>query len=174
MGSDLDSLKLLRKKTEAGMLDCRKALHEAPDPEMDCLVAAVASVVKENLAIKRITLMESGEDAHVEAYVHGDGRIGVLVKGLAAAGTVAKPEVMALFHDLALHVAAFAPGFLDKASLPEGYREERKAAILKEVEEDEALAEKPAAIRDGVVEGRLRKHFVEASLLDRCAPRRLL
>ena len=71
------------------------------------------------------------------------------------------------FHDLALHIAAFHPLFLEEAAIPAAYIAEKTAEFRKQVEEDGRMAGKSAAILEGAVTGKLRKHVAEICLLAR-------
>jgi len=146
----------------------------APDARVEELAADLASVMKENIQARRVAFMEAGPSELVVSYLHGEGTIGVLVRlGVAAnadadagdGATDRDGRVRALAHDLALHIAAFRPLFLDEASIPAAYREERLALIRKEIGEDPAALAKSEAIREGMVSGRLRKHFATICLL---------
>ena len=165
---------------KAGAEAARHALAarlEAPDTKFVELAAGLASVMKENIQARRVAFMAAGPSGLVSSYLHGEGGIGVLVRlglgveagrdtGATAMAAAARDErVLALAHDLALHIAAYRPLFLDEASIPVAYREERLALIRKEVEEDPAAQAKSEAIREGMVAGRLRKHFAAICLL---------
>ena len=116
--------------------------------------------------MRRVAFMKAGPSELVSSYLHGEGAIGVLVR-LAANDRTAFNDgrVLAFAHDLALHVAAFRPVFLDEARVPPSYIEERLALVRKEVEEDRAARTKPESIREGIVAGRLRKHLSGICLL---------
>jgi elongation factor Ts len=138
----------------------------APDPKLAELAASLASVMKENIQARRVAFMAAGPSGLVVSYLHGEGALGVLLRlGAGAGATAREARVLALAHDLALHIAAYRPLFLDEASIPAAYREERLALIRKEVEEDPAAQAKSEAIREGMVAGRLRKHFAAICLL---------
>jgi elongation factor Ts len=136
-----------------------------PDRRLEELASGLASVMKENIQARRVAFMEAGPAELVASYLHGEGAIGVLVRLGFDAATAQEGRLLALAHDLALHIAAYRPLFLDEASIPVAYREERLALIRKEIEEDPAAQAKSAAIRAGMVSGRLRKHFASICLL---------
>lgn len=141
---------------------------EAPDARLEELAAGLASVMKENISARRVACMEAGRAELVASYLHGEGAVGVLLRlGIEAGPGVGAGDdrVPALAHDLALHIAAYRPLFLDEAAIPASYREERLALIRREIEEDPAARAKSEAIRMGMVAGRLRKHFAAICLL---------
>jgi elongation factor Ts len=137
---------------------CGKGLS-SPDSEIEALIASLASVIKENISLGRFAFMEAAPGERIATYVHGDGRLGALVLARAEAGDEA------FLHDLALHVAAFKPLFVDEAAVPEAYKRERLEDFAKEIEEDEKLRGKPAKVLEGIVAGKLRKHLAEATFL---------
>jgi elongation factor Ts len=143
-----------------------EAMLEAPDAELGGLAAGLAAVMKENIGVRRVASMKAGPCGRVECYLHGEGSIGVLLRlGADSEAAFGDRRVLDLAHDLALHVAAFGPLFLEEAGIPAAYREERLALAMEEVEEDPATKSKSAAIREGIVAGRLRKHYAAVCLL---------
>lgn len=142
------------------------AMLEAPDAELKDLAAGLGGVMKENIGVRRVASMKAGPCGRVESYLHGEGSIGVLLRlGADSKAAFSDGRVLGLAHDLALHVAAYRPLFLDEKSIPPAYREERLALVRNEVEEDPATKAKSAAIREGMVAGRLRKHYAAICLL---------
>lgn len=145
---------------------------DSPDARLAELAAGLASVMKENISVRRVAFMAAGTSELVASYLHGEGTIGVLVRlgvraspAAGASEAVRDGRVLALAHDLALHVAAYRPLFLDEARIPVAYRDERLALVRKEVDEDPAAQVKSEAIREAMVTGRLRKHFTAICML---------
>ena len=111
--------------------------------------------------------MEAGAAERVFPYLHGDGKIGALVLAKADDPAAFGDErIVAFFHDLALHVAAFKPLFLDEASVPEAYSREKGEDFRKQIEENANMAGKGAAMLEGILSGKMRKHLAEACLLE--------
>jgi elongation factor Ts len=146
---------------------CAKRLAD-PDAEIDGLVSGLASILKENIAVRRVEYLQAGALERVYAYLHGDGRIGVLALARADSSAAFEDEgVAAFFHDLALHIAAFHPQFLEEAAVPDAYRLRKTEEFRAQIEEDESMARKSASIREGAVAGRLKKHLADVCLLGR-------
>jgi elongation factor Ts len=112
----------------------------AADSEIEGLIAGLASSFKENIALKRLVY-------------------------IAGAAAFVDERVAAFFHDIALHVAAFKPLFLDEERVPEAYLKEKSEEFRKQVEEDEKLRGKAKEILEGAIAGKLRKHLSEVCLL---------
>ncbi|MGE5517293.1 MAG: translation elongation factor Ts [Bacteroidota bacterium] len=128
----------------------------------DQLTALIATI-GENMNIRRAVRLEVSAGV-VASYVHsaiapGLGKIGVLV-ALESTGDVAKLE--ALGKQIAMHVAAANPLFLDSSSVDQGALDREKAVLT-----EQALASgKPANVVEKMVEGRIRKYYEEVCLLD--------
>ena len=121
------------------------------------------SRIGENLVIRRLARLAVPQGA-VLSYVHntlgpGLGRIGVLVALHASAGAAPLAQ---LGKELAMHVAAASPLYLDTASVPEAALE-RERSVLRE---QARASGKPEAIIDKMVEGRLRKFYEEVVLME--------
>ena len=128
----------------------------------DQLTALIATV-GENMNLRRAIRLEVSQGI-VATYVHsaiapGLGKIGVLV-ALESAGDTAKLE--ALGKQIAMHVAAANPLFLDSSSVDQSALEREKAVLTEQAQ----ASGKPAAVIEKMVEGRIRKYYEEVCLLD--------
>jgi elongation factor Ts len=111
---------------------------------------ALVSKIGENVQVRRIARMSS--DASIGAYVHG-GRIGVLVELEGGNGEVAR--------DIAMHVAALNPAYIDVDDVPADVLEKEKQFLISQA----ADSGKPADIIEKMVSGRMRKHLSAITLL---------
>lgn len=127
-------------------------IEEAGKKVSEVLTDKVAKI-GENMNIRRFTRFET-TDGLVESYIHGNGKIAVLVNMKNADNELAK--------DICMQVAAARPEFLDEASVPE----ERLAKEM-EILKAQAINEgKPEAIAEKVVQGRIGKFYSEICLVD--------
>jgi len=151
-------VKELREATGAGVLECRKALQQTGG-DFD---KAVAILREKGLAAAAKKAGREAKDGVVELYSHGGGRVGVMVEVNCETDFVARTEQFRTFaHDLALHIAANSPTYLDVADVPAEVLESERS-----IARNRALAEgKPEKILDKIVEGRLEKFYQEACLL---------
>ena len=141
--------------------------YNAPNDELNGLVKELATKIRENMALKRVALIEAGANELVESYIHGDGAIGVAVIVAAdKAEALATEAARAFAHDLALHVAAFNPVSLSKDKIPAAAQSEQEAIFSKQMEGDEKLAGKPANVLEGILKGKINKWLSEICLLD--------
>jgi len=136
----------------------------APDTEMEALIRDMASVIKENIALKRLICVKAGPGEILHTYVHGEGSLGVVLK--AKTDKPEDPGVKAFIHDTALHIAAFRPMFLDRGRVDAGYLAEQEEIFQKQIEGDEKMKGKPANVLEGIVKGKVNKLMAEICLLD--------
>ncbi|MDY7101904.1 MAG: translation elongation factor Ts [Actinomycetota bacterium] len=110
---------------------------------------------KENIALGDVVRYESQADTTIDAYLHGGGRVGVLVEGRGIDDE--------LLHEIALHIAFAKPRFLTRDEVPADEVEKERAALL---EITKAEGRVPEAKMPGVVEGRLGAWYGQQVLLD--------
>ena len=152
-------VKELRERTGAGMMDCKKALT-AVEGDMD---KAIDFLREKGLAAAAKKAGRVAAEGLVEAYIHGDGRIGVLVEVNCETDFVAKTDdFKTLVKDIAMHIAAANPLYV--------LREEVPAEILtheREILKAQAINEgKPENIAEKMVEGRIEKYYKDHCLMD--------
>lgn len=152
-------VKTLRDKTGVGMMEAKAALSEAAG-DLDRAIEILRR--KGQLkAQKRLTRQTSA--GTVEAYIHGEGRIGVLLEVNCETDFVARnQEFKSLTHNLALHVAAQAPLYVSREDVPPEVLHKEQEIYL----DESRGAGKPAAIAEKIAAGRLEKFFEETCLLD--------
>ena len=139
----------------------------APNESLETKVKEIASLIKENIALRRVAYFSAGANETLHAYLHGEGRIGVVVKFSANDSAAFKNEKVATFvHDIALHVAAFNPMFLDESKVPQAWLSEQKDIFQKQVDMDEKMKSKPAKVLEGILTGKVKKLLAEVCLVD--------
>jgi len=138
-----------------------------PVPELEDIVKEMASVIKENITLKQVALAESSSGEYVHSYLHGEGRLGVIIKVRSDVPDAFKnAEITGLVHDLALHIAAFKPVFIDQSRISADWIKEQQEIFKQQVDEDEKVRGKPANVIEGILAGKLKKRMTEKSLLD--------
>ncbi|HHT93897.1 MAG TPA: translation elongation factor Ts [Clostridia bacterium] len=152
-------VKELRERTQAGMMDCKNALVEA-NGDMD---KAVEILREKGLATAAKKQGRTATEGLVDAYIHGGGRIGVLVEVNCETDFVARNDMFKDFvRDIAMHIAASNPQYVSVEDVPAEVVEKEKA-ILKAQAINEG---KPEKIVDKIVDGRISKYFEEICLLE--------
>lgn len=152
-------VKELREATGVGMMECKKALTET-NGDME---KAMEWLRKKGIASAEKKSGRVAAEGVVEAYIHMGGKIGVMVEVNCETDFVAKtPEFKAFVRDIAMHIAAANPAYLNREEVP--------AEILdkeREILRAQALNEgKPEKIVDRMVEGRVEKYYKDNCLVD--------
>lgn len=153
------SVKELRERTGAGMMDCKKALIEA-EGNME---KAVDVLREKGLAAVAKKAGRIAAEGIVESYIHMGGRIGVLVEINCETDFVAKTDEFKEFaRDIAMQIAAANPQYISKEEVSQGDIDKEK-----EILRAQALNEgKPEKVVDKMVEGRISKYYKEVCLME--------
>ncbi len=152
-------VKDLRERTGAGMMDCKKGLVECNGD----LEKAIDYLREKGLAAAAKKEGRIAAEGLVESYIHGEGRIGVLVEINCETDFVARgDEFKQLARDIAMQIAAAKPLYVNTEDVPtETINHE------KEILRAQALNEgKPEKIVDKMVEGRIDKFYKEVCLME--------
>jgi len=137
----------------------------APDAAADAKLKELAVKTKENLSIKNYKTIAIGAGETVVPYIHGEGRIGVLVKLKAAdAAKAADAKVKEFGFDLALHAAAFNPTYLDRTKVDAAWLKEQEDIMR--VRDADQLKGKPDNIVAGIMKGKVDKFLKQISFVD--------
>lgn len=149
----------LRRRTGAGMMDCKKALEETGgdmEKAVDILRAKGAAQ-----AAKR-SGRETREGA-IGSYIHMGGRIGVLIEVNCETDFVARTDdFQELVRDLAMHIAAANPLAVTAEDIPQEIVERERAVFLEQVKEEG----RPEHLHERIVEGKMKKFFEDNALVD--------
>jgi elongation factor Ts len=151
-------VKELRDRTGAGMMDCKRALEET-DGDLE----AAVELLRVRLGVKAGKMGDrEANEGTVASYIHGGGKVGVLVEVDCNTDFVARNEDFQAFaREVALHIAASpATQYVSEDDIPE----EAKEAELRIFEQQ--AADKPENVRGKIAEGKLRKWMEEVVLLN--------
>jgi elongation factor Ts len=159
-----EQIKELRQTTGAGVLDVKHAL-EATGGDME---AATAILREKGMAKAAKKAARVASEGHVHAYIHGGGRVGVLVEVNCETDFVARTEgFQQLVHEVAMQIAATSPRFVAEADIPEGDLAARRADVLAQAQTEAAGAAKPKPpeVMMRIVDGKMAKWLDEVVLL---------
>ena len=157
MGVSVDDIKKLRELTGVGLTDAKKALVET-DGDFD---KALEAMRKKGLTKAEKKGDREAREGLIEGYVHS-GRIGVVVEVNCETDFVARlDDFKTLAHEIAMQIAAMSPKYVSEADIPA----EEMERVRTELMASEALASKPEEMREKIVDGQLKKHFVEQVLM---------
>lgn len=150
-------VKTLREKTNAGMMDCKRALTEANGD----LEAAETILRKKGIASAGKKASRTAKEGVVASYIHLQGKVGVLVEVNCETDFVAKNDIFRDFvKDITLHIAAANPQYVTREEVPEALLEKEREIARSQV------AGKPANIVEKIVEGKIEKVYSSLCLLE--------
>jgi len=155
---NLENLKLLREQTGISIIECKKALEEAGDNLKEAK-KILREKGKESLKDRGDKTAGSGL---IEAYVHANSKIGVLLEIRCESDFVAKSaDFKTLAHEIALHIAATKPVFVKEEDINEDFLQQEKEIYQKQF----ADSGKPENIQKQIIEGKLKKYKADVCLL---------
>src|SRR3989338_736828 len=153
----IDKIKELREATGVSVMQCKKALEEAEGDSEKALV--ILRKKSGEIAAKKSDRILSSST--VASYIHVGGTVGAMVMLSSETDFVSSNEDFKMFaRELAMHITATNPLFIRREDVPEEEREKARAVFLKEA------MEKPEAVREKIVAGKLDAYFGERVLYD--------
>ena len=150
--------------SDAADMDAFLAETWNADASMTVKEALVAKVAKigENLNIRRFEKVVA-DNGCVVSYVHGGGRIGVIVE---AQTDIVNDAIKEALTNIAMQVAALSPKYVSTADVSEEYKAHEKEILMAQIANDPKMAGKPEKVIEGAVVGRLNKELKEVCLLE--------
>ncbi len=153
------AVKELREKTGAGIMDCKKALAESKGD----IENATTYLREKGLAAAQKKASRAASEGIVTAYIHSGGKVGVLLEVNCETDFVAKTDgFAALVKDIAMHIAAMSPLYVNRNEVPAGVIEKEKEIYAVQARE----SGKPEQVIRKMVEGKVEKFFKEVCLLE--------
>lgn len=157
------AVKALREKTGAGMMECKAALVEANGDETQ----AVEVLRKKGLANADKKSGRVTAEGAVGSYIHMGGKVGVMVEINCESDFVARgEEFQQLVKDVAMHIAAADPRYLNRSEVPADVLDKEREILLEQLKNDPKNANKPEEVINKIIDGRLNKYYEENVLLD--------
>jgi elongation factor Ts len=152
-------VKDLRDKTQAGMMDCKKALNKT-EGDME---KAVDLLRQKGLAVAAKRAGRATSEGCIETYIHAGGGLGVMVELGCETDFVAKNEDFHAFaKDIAMHVAAVNPAAISRDDVPAELVAREKDIFIQQAID----SGKPEAIAEKMVTGKIEKFLGEVALLE--------
>ena len=132
------------------------------EDELSATLLDFATRTRENMSLRKVQVIDVPQNAVAGIYVHSDNKTaGVTV---IAGSTDAKVQEFA--KDCCMHLAAFTPAYIKPEDVPASYIEEQKEIFKAQMENDEKLKGKPDSVRDGILQGKIKKHLAEVCFVD--------
>jgi elongation factor Ts len=132
-----------------------QAFSGDPEHTVEEAVSQKVATIGENVVLNRLTRIEAAEGNSLNSYIHGGGKIGVVVEGSGGVGAE-------MLHDVALHVAASEPRYTNRDEVTDDLLATEREIALKQAME----AGKPEEIAKKIVAGKMEKFFVQEVLLE--------
>jgi elongation factor Ts len=149
----------LREKTQAGMMDCKKALTEVNGD----LEKAIKLLREKGLASAAKRSGRAASNGVIESYIHMNGNIGVLLEINCETDFVANTsEFRALARDVAMHIAAASPQCIRREEVPADLINKEKEILANQAKQEG----KPEKMLEKITEGRIQKFYSEICLLE--------
>lgn len=154
-----DLVKKMRVQTGLGMMDCKKYLVQA-EGNYD---KALEIFRKEGQKIASKKASRETNQGLIDSYIHPGNKIGVLIEVNCETDFVSSnDEFKQMVHDLAMHIAAFEPLYKSREEVPASALDKER-----EIYQEQMKAEnKPQAMIDKIIEGKLKKYYEETCLLE--------
>ena len=151
-------VKELREKTGAGMMDCKKALLEVSGD----FEKAVEYLRKKGIASAAKKAGRMTKEGAVTSYIHGEGKVGVLLEVNCETDFVARTEQFKqLVKDLSMHIAAASPQWVRPEEVPADVIAKEKEIAVAQMQ----ASGKPAAVLEKIAEGKIKKFYEDHCLL---------
>ncbi|MCK4846465.1 MAG: translation elongation factor Ts [Deltaproteobacteria bacterium] len=158
MGISASQVKDLREKTGAGMMDCKRALVET-DGDFE---GAMTYLREKGLATAQKKSGRQTSEGTIGSYIHAGGSVGVMVEVNCETDFVAKNEdFQELVKDIAMHIAAMSPLYVEAEEVPADLIEKEKAIFRVQAKE----SGKPDNIIEKMIDGKIKKYLNEICLL---------
>ena len=153
------SVRDLRDRTGAGMMDCKKALAEVNGD----VEKAIVYLREKGLAAAAKRAGRTAADGLVESYIHAGGKIGVLIEVNCETDFVARTDdFRGLVRDLAMQVAAANPRYVSREDVPADVLEQERQIYAAQA----ASSGKPAQVIEKIVTGKIEKFYADVCLLE--------
>lgn len=157
--------------------NCAKTVAEQNPADTEALLASKASgletTIEEELREKILTIGENMKirrfaryEGDLVTYVHGGGRIGVMVSFEADAAVSGNPAFKEMAKDVAMQIAAISPSYLNEEAVPAEVIEKEKEIMMVQIQNDEKTKNKPAQVLEKMIDGKIKKFFKENCLVE--------
>ncbi|WPD22290.1 MAG: translation elongation factor Ts [Candidatus Electrothrix aestuarii] len=152
-------VKELRDKTNAGMMDCKRAL-ESTEGDLE---KAVDLLRQKGLAVAAKRAERATSEGTIECYVHAGGKLAVMVEVGCETDFVAKTDdFLAFAKDIAMHIAAVGPLAINRDDVPQELVEREREIYVNQAKE----SGKPENIIEKIVTGKIDKYIAENCLME--------
>jgi len=152
----LNAIKKLREKTNAGIIDCQKALKEAAGD----IEKAIEILRKKGIKLASEKSSRAAKDGRIESYIHLNGKIGVLLEVNCETDFVARNDEFRKFvKDVSMQIAASKPTYVKREDMPAKVLEKEKEILMAPIKG------KPKPAVEKILSGKIEKFYENTCLL---------
>lgn len=126
------------------------------------LLLELATKIRENMSVRRLAVIDVPANAVAAKYVHSDFKTGAVTVVTGSTDEAVKTFA----YDCCLHLAAFTPAYIKQSEIPESYVAEQKEIFKTQMDNDEKTASKPENVKEGILQGKIKKHLAEICFID--------
>ena len=132
------------------------------EADHEALLEPLKVSIRENMKVAKVEVIDIPADAIGSFYVHSDKKTGavVVIKGSNA------ESLKTFAYDCCLHIAAFTPSYISNKDVPQSYIDEQKEIYKAKMDQDEKMASKPDNVKEGILQGQIKKHLAEICFED--------
>ncbi len=132
------------------------------EKELSDTLLDFATRTRENMSLSKVQIMDVPENSVAGVYIHSNFK--------QAAVTIIKgstdDKVKEFARDCCMHLVAFTPAYIKQADVPQSYIDEQKEIFRAQMANDEKMAGKPEKVREGILQGKIKKHLAEVCFVD--------
>ncbi len=150
------------KNDPLSLEDLVKCKLEGSNKKVSEMLIEMISTIGENINIRRFVRIQG----NVTTYIHGNGRIGVLIDFDTEEGIANKVEFIEMGKNICMQIAAMNPTYIDRSLITAETIESEKQILLTQINNDEKLANKPDAIKEKMINGRITKFYEQVCLVE--------
>ncbi len=159
MAFSIEEVKKLRERTNAAVMDCKRALQET-----DGDIEKALKILKNkgsNIAEKKSG--RTVQEGCIGCYVHSDAKLGVMVEVNCETDFVGRnPEFREFAKNIAMQIAAHNPEYISKDEIPDEIQKEQIEIIKSQMD----LENKPEKVKEQIIKGKLNKYYEQVCLLE--------
>ncbi len=132
------------------------------EKELSDVLLDFATRTRENMSLAKVCVFNVPENGVAGIYVHSDSKSA----GITVIKGSSDERVAAFAKDCSMHLAAFTPAFIKQSDVPQSYIDEQKEIFKAQMDNDPKMAGKPDNVKDGILQGKIKKHLSEVCFVD--------
>lgn len=136
--------------------------YTEPNKELNDVLLDFATRTRENMSLNKIKIFNVPDNAAVGQYIHSDKKSGAIVIITGSTDDAVKEFA----RDCCMHLVAFTPAYNTQKDVPEAYIKEQTEIFKSQMDQDEKMAGKPQNVKDGILQGKIKKHLAEICFTD--------